>query len=221
MTRSPGLHLVILPPSRAGEAVEALCDAFRDYPVMRFVLGGAGGLDPDWVRPQAHDEHLRLLVTFFVMARVLRGEPVLGAELIRDTGVPRVLAGVATLTLPDSGPTPGALAEHRDRAWDALGDEARSRYEALGALWSSFHTGEAHHHLNMIGVRRAYAGHGVGRALLDEVHGMAAAHPRSAGVSLTTEDPRNVEIYRHVGYEVTAEGEIPGGLRSWGMFRRA
>ena len=29
---------------RFDEVVETLCDAFRDYPVMRFVLGDAGTL---------------------------------------------------------------------------------------------------------------------------------------------------------------------------------
>lgn len=199
--------------------MELLCDAFRDYPVMRYVLGGAAGLAPGWEAPPDHGERLRLLVTFFVMARVTRGEPVLGAGRTGEPGRPRGLAGVATLTLPGSGPAPPGLDGYKARTWGTLGEEARARYEALGVMWSAFRTHAPHHHLNMIGVRRSSAGRGVGRALLDEVHRVVEADPDSAGVSLTTEDPRNVEIYRHLGYAVTAEGEIPGALRSWGMFR--
>lgn len=215
-----GLRIEELPPARTGEVVEVLSDAFRDYPVMRFVIGGAGAAGPDWIPPEGYAHRLHLLVTFFVMARVLRGEPVLGASAAGAVRDGRRLAGVATLTLPGSGPAPVALTEYRDETWGTLGDDARARYEALGTMWSTFQPVEPHHHLNMIGVRREYAGRGVGRVLLDEVHRRAHAHPRSAGVSLTTEDPRNVEIYRHLGYEVTAVGEVPGALRTWGMFRK-
>jgi len=197
--------------------VEVLCDAFRDYPVMRFVMGGPEALAPGWTPPADWDLRLAAMVTFFVMGRVLRGEPVLGLEMPR--GWQTSLAGVATMTLPGSGPAPEGLDAYRARAWTLLGEQARERYEALGLMWSTFHTPEPHHHLNMVGVRREFAGKGVGRILLDGVHRFAAADPSSAGVSLTTEDPRNVELYRHLGYEVTAEGEMAGALRTWGMFR--
>lgn len=216
-------RLITLPPERVAEAIEVLADAFRDYPVMRFVVGGPSAMAAPV--PQAasregrqHDEAIRLLVTFFVMARVLRGEPVLGVE-VREDGGSATLAAVATLTLPSSGDAPEALAEYRDRTWGTLGDEAHARYEQLGLMWSQFHTQEPHHHLNMIGVRRTFAGRGLGRLLLDEVHRLSREDPDSAGVSLTTEDPANVAIYRHVGYEVTAVGEVSGVLRTWGMFR--
>ena len=216
-------RLITLPPERVAEAIEVLADAFRDYPVMRFVAGGASAMAAPVPGSasragQQHDEAIRILVTFFVMARVLRGEPVLGVEITEDGGSV-TLAAVATLTLPGSGDAPDELARYRDRTWGTLGDEARARYEQLGLMWSEFHTREPHHHLNMIGVRRAFAGRGLGRILLDEVHRLSQEDPDSAGVSLTTEDPANVEIYRHVGYEVTAEGELPGVLRTWGMFR--
>jgi hypothetical protein len=39
-------------------------------------------------------------------------------------------------------------------------------------------------------------------------------------VSLTTENPRNVELYRHFGYEVVGQGPVGPGLQTWGMFLR-
>lgn len=53
---------------------------------------------------------------------------------------------------------------------------------------------EAHHHLNMIGVRPDAQGQGHGRRLLESVHALAAADPASAGVSLTTEVEANVAL---------------------------
>ena len=211
---------ITLPPERAPEAIDVLCDAFSDYPVMRFVIGGpeAHGL-PGPPRGSADAEayvrSLRALITFFVMARVLRKEPILGLAGSGSSG----LAGVATLTLPGSGPAPDALDEYRSRAWAQVGPDARDRYETLSVIWNEFAIEEPHHHLNMIGVRRMHAGQGLGRVLLDEVHRISREDPASAGVSLTTEDPRNVELYRHVGYEVVGEGHVPGGIRTWAMFR--
>lgn len=55
-------------PDQAEDAVTVLCDAFYDYPVMRYVL-----------RPSSeYDHRLRSLIGFFVAARVLREELVLG-----------------------------------------------------------------------------------------------------------------------------------------------
>lgn len=58
-------------PSRAEEAVAALADAFRDYPVMRHIIGEAGD---DYAR------RLHLLIGLFVAGRVLRGNPILAIE---------------------------------------------------------------------------------------------------------------------------------------------
>jgi hypothetical protein len=42
----------------------------------------------------------------------------------------------------------------------------------------------------------------------------------SAGVSLTTEDPKNVALYQHFGYEVVAHDLVAGKLETWLFFRR-
>jgi hypothetical protein len=57
-----------LSPPQIAETVTVLCDAFRDYPVMRYVLGSIDG----------YDRRLRTLIDFFMSARVFRDEPVLG-----------------------------------------------------------------------------------------------------------------------------------------------
>lgn len=191
--------------SRAAEAGEVLWDAFHDYPTTRYIIGGTG---------EAYDRGLRTLSGFFVMARFSRDEPVLA---IADGDA---LVAVATVTLPGERPASPALAPLRDRVWQELGVEARERYEAFGRACETFVVEDPHCHLNMIGVRRPHAGRGLARRLLDAVHAMSRDDPGSRGVTLTTEDPKNVALYRHFGYEVIGRARVADALETWGFFRR-
>lgn len=185
-------------------AVDVLCDAFHDYPVMRFVLGLAHA---------DYDRHLHTLIEYFVAARTWRREPVLGV-LEQDAVV-----AAALVTLPRDQPTPPALAAHRERVWADLGAAARARYEAFGAACRPFALDRPHHHLNMIGVRRAHAGRGLGRLLLTAVHELAARDPASCGVTLTTEDRRNLALYERAGYTRVGHVRVSDELESWGFYR--
>ena len=69
----------------ASEVVDVLCEAFFDYPVMRYVLGAEAG---------GYAERLATLMGFFVGARVLRGEVMLGV------GGPGGLDGAAVMSRP-------------------------------------------------------------------------------------------------------------------------
>lgn len=66
-----GLPVSRLSEAQVNHAVAVLCDAFHDYPVMRYVIGPAG-VD--------YDRHLHTLINFFVMARVWRREPILAVS---------------------------------------------------------------------------------------------------------------------------------------------
>lgn len=194
-----------LPPHRAHEAVAVLCDAFREYPVMRHVIGPAG---------DDYDSRLGTLIDFFTTARVLRKEPILAVE---DAG--RV-AAVAILTSPGDREAPAELAELRESVWRELGALARRRYEALGRIWQQFAIPEPHYHLNMIGVLKSHAGRGLARQLLDAVHDLSRREPGSNGVSLTTEDPGNVALYEYFRYEIVGHARVSDGFETWAFFRR-
>ena len=71
----------------------------------------------------------------------------------------------------------------------------------------------------MLGVRPEFSGRGLARALLEEVQAVSRADPRSTGVFLETEDPRNVSFYEHCGYRLTGHARIGRELESWGFFR--
>jgi ribosomal protein S18 acetylase RimI-like enzyme len=189
----------------ADEAVAVLCDAFHEYPVMRFVLGDSS---------QSYDRRLATLISLFVAARVLREEPLLGVR--NQTGT---LTAVAVVTLPGERPSPEALSRKREAVWQELGSAARERYDRFSSSGAEYALTTPHHHLNMIGVRRADAGRGFGRALLDAVHHLSAQDPGSSGVTLTTEDVRNLSLYEKFGYRRLGHSRVSQGLESWSLYR--
>jgi ribosomal protein S18 acetylase RimI-like enzyme len=188
---------------RLDEVVDVFADAFQDYPVMRFTVGPDGDVAA----------RVRRLVRLFVTRRTARGGPMYGL-----TGAGGLLTGATLLTLPIEPPPPPIVEEISAGAWRDLGEGARLRYDAYAAASAFFGALAPHHHLNMIGVRRAYAGTGLGRRLLESVRRLSEEDPRSAGVSLTTENPRNVELYRRFGYEVVGHAPVGPGLETWGLF---
>ena len=191
------------------EIVSVLSDAFQDYPVMRYVLGpdipGVGA--PYKVR-------LHRLVQLFVSARAYRSEPMMG---VRDGSGALVAAAVTSLP-KSSTPLPAFIAL-RESVWAELGAEARSRYDAYVAAANFFAAMPLHHHLNMIGVRRAQQRSGLARELLEAVHRQASEDPESTGVSLTTERPENVPLYERFGYKVVGHARVGPDLETWGLFR--
>ena len=71
----------------------------------------------------------------------------------------------------------------------------------------------------MIGVCRAHQRRGLARTLLHEVHQLAQLSPAGTGVSLTTEDPRNVAFYQRQGYEIIGHTQVTSELQAWSFFR--
>lgn len=187
-----------------GDVVSVLCESFFDYPVMRFVLGAEG----------EYSARLETLVTFFVMARVIRDEVMLGVRK------PSELKAAALVSYPGRGPSPPELGALRDKTWAKLGDGPRSRYEAFGVATARFEVEAEHIHLGMIGVRRSAQGQGLGRLVLDAVHELSNSDPSSSGVTLTTESESNVPLYERFGYELIGAERVGSALTTWGMYRR-
>jgi len=201
---SPEAIVSLVPPAEAADIIAIFCDAFRDYPVMRYVLGA----------PAPNDAaRLERLIQFFVMARALRGEAMFG---VRRGGV---LVAAATTSNPAVMDSPRELTQLREACWADLGAEARARYERCGTVWQRLTVRVPHVHLNMIGVRRDARGAGFGRELLRRVQSLSRETPGSQGVTLTTEDPANVPLYQHAGYQVVGHARIAPQLETWSFFR--
>lgn len=192
----------LLSASELPDVIDVMADAFRDYPLMHFVLGDRGDVAG----------RTRRLVELFVTRRQRRGGPMLG--VFDDTGR---LAGAAALTLPQEPEPPAELAAWVDQVWAELGTAEFDRYTIYAGTWPVLEP-TPHHHLNMLGMRRAYAGRGMARPLLTAVSAMAAADPVSSGVSLTTEVARNVTFYEHFGYRQVGHKQVAPHLESWGFF---
>ena len=188
----------------ATEVTDILCESFFDYPVMRFILGGDAA---------DYRKHLKTLIHFFVMARVLRGEDVIGA------GSKGGLAAAALVSRADGRVSPPELCVLREQLWAELGAEARARYEAFGTACAPFQVEAPHVHLNMIGVRRKAQGEGLGRALIEHVHRLSREDPESVGVTLSTEDEANLPLYEHFGYEIVGQAEVAARFTTWSFFR--
>ncbi len=67
-------------------------------------------------------------------------------------------------------------------------------------------------------MRRSHAGRGLG-GLLKETQAVSLADPESLGVSLSTEDSKDVPLYEHCGYQVVGYGRVLNGPETWLFFR--
>jgi ribosomal protein S18 acetylase RimI-like enzyme len=196
--------IIRLPPERAGEVVTVLCDAFYDYPVMRYVLETTDD----------YDRRLTSLVNFFVAARAQRDGILLAR--VADDGQ---LGGAATVTPRIQGPVTEELRSLRDATWRFLGKSAEARYDTLGGFWGEVSVDAPQLHLNMIGVRADCHGLGYGGDLLRAVHALGKEDPLAEGISLTTESERNVTLYERFGYEVVGSRSITADFQTWGFFQ--
>lgn len=186
------------------EITDVLCEAFYNYPVMKYVLG----------ETEDYDIRLRKTITFFISARALRNEPMLGIYNSESQPV-----AAAVVTLPGDVKSPEELLMRREVLWTELGSEEKARYENYGNVASGMLPKEPHHHLNMMGVRNTYQGKGLARQLINAVEELVSAHPKSTGVSLNTEVEANVNFYLHLGFELLGKAEVDKDIVTWGFFK--
>lgn len=192
-----------LSSEQRSDAIDVLAASFHHYPVWTYTLSDAG---------PAYDTRVRSLVGFFCDFRFAHGWPVLGA---RDGDE---VVGIALLSAPGGEPPSAGLEAQYAQLQEELGSAAVARIEAYEAEAEVLKLSQPHYLLGMLGVRPSRQGQGIGRLLLEHVHGISAADPGSTGVCLTTEDPANVPFYEKAGYAVTGEADV-GDIHTWAMFR--
>jgi GNAT superfamily N-acetyltransferase len=198
------MKVELLSENNSNEVISVLSEAFSDYPVKHYILGNKDN----------YKERLHKLVRFFVEARVLRNEPMLGVY-----NPDNLLVAAAIVTLPENIPAPEKLIERRKILWLELGSEEQKRYEIYGNAAGALLPPQPHHHLNMIGVRPGYKGKGLARILINEVEKLVRIHPNSDGLSLNTETESNVKLYLHLGFSLIGHSKIDKNLETWAFFK--
>ena len=188
---------------RFEEVVAILRDAFRDYPVMRFILKDAD---------ERYEKLLLQLVGYFTDSRFSRDWPVLGVE--REGA----LVAAANISPPQPVPAPPSLEQRYAALCSSMGEPAVDRFTRFAAASARLEPDEPHYCLGMVGALPEHHGHGYGRLLLDAVHAMSAADSDSRGVALSTETRKNLGLYRHFGYQVVGEARIDD-LTTWTLYR--
>ncbi|WIM99145.1 GNAT family N-acetyltransferase [Actinoplanes oblitus] len=103
----------------------------------------------------------------------------------------------------------------------ALAGEHLERFGALGELFEKNHPTEPHWHLQFLAVRPDEQGHGLGGALMSNVHDLLDAQGLPAYLEATNEN--NVRLYRRHGYTAMDPFEIhlPDGTPFYRMWRPA
>jgi len=181
------------------EALDVLCAAFREYPAMRFVIGHNV---PDY------DTQLRKLIGFYCDKRFVNGWPVLGT---RHDGN---LVAVALISEPARGPLADLTALEADLR-SALDEAVLDRMARFEQASDANEPPGPHHMVGMLAVRPGHQGMGYGKALLRRATELSVEFG-SAGVTLSTEDPPNVPLYEHLGFEVVAQADVDA-VHSWFM----
>jgi GNAT superfamily N-acetyltransferase len=150
---------------------------------------------------------------FSCVVRFELGWPLIGALVGGE------LAGVVGLTDIDEKPWPASLADYYQTMTARIGSEAAEWLERYAALADTHKPNAPHYGVGVIGVDPTYQGRGVARALLEWLHGVSDADPRSTGVYLDTETAENVRFYEHLGYQVIGHERLGDLLDIWCMFR--
>ncbi len=195
---------VRLPPERLGEAAAVLGRALVDDPLFVSLLPDA----------QQRTSGVPLIIEMFLRLGLAHGEVWVSPPPIR---------GVACWLSPVH---PAITAGGRNAAgWQevraALGHEAVDRFQTFlgdrdGAVDSL--APEPHWHLTWLGVEPGHQGQGIGSTLVRRM--TARADAEGVACWLFTFAQRNVPVYKHLGFHVTLDSDLPSsGLRLWVMAR--
>lgn len=179
-------------------AVATLGRAFEHYPWTRHTMSA-----------DRHVERLEEFNRLFIERIGLTW----GRVWIADDG-----DAVAVWTTPETANAGDVFAELGPRFAKLAGDRLPQQQSAEAAMEPHRPT-EPVWFLATVGVHPDRQGRGLGRAVLSP--GIEAAAAEGVPAFLETSDENNVRLYERLGFQVSAEFELPdGGPRTWAMTRR-
>lgn len=184
-----GCRVVTDPP--VGTSADLLAAAFVDEPGVRWTCG------PDQARQR----------TWFVATeRLLARQPGARRYLLERDG--RAVAAAWT-TRPAGRPPRTAQLGWLAKVLTGCGPAVVARTAAYRRREAPLVSPRATI-LEFVGVVEKARGSGVGGVLLRSVLADARCGPKAPPVHLSTANPRNVELYRHLGFEVDGTFSLPG-----------
>lgn len=181
------------------ELVNMFCDAFRTYPVMRYIIG------KDDVE---YEIKLQNLIGFYCDIRFANNWPVLG---IMEAG--SLIAGML-VTKPSETIT--HLDELLQIVKTQLGDYAFERMKRFEEASDRNEPDGDHYFVGMLGVNQENQKKGAGKILLEYAKNLVI-EAGSPGVCLSTEDPMNVPYYKYMGFVVYSESDVDE-LHTWCLY---
>lgn len=186
-------------------AAELLGAAFLDYPFTRHTLSAV--------------DHERRLVENQTLFLDEIGIPYGRVWVIDAADHTDQLDAVAVWTTPDAADISDVFVRLVPRLAEIAGDRADIAADTEAAL-APFRPTEPAWFLATVGVRPGRQGRGLGAAVI--APGLDEADRAGQAAFLETSLPANVRLYQRLGFEITAELELPhDGPRTWAMTRRA
>jgi ribosomal protein S18 acetylase RimI-like enzyme len=196
-------QVIEVSPERLDEAAEVLTLSFLDYPLTQYMFEGHG---------TRYAEQLHASYRLDCMWIIELGWPFLGALNGEKLVAVALVAGL------DPVPPDHPLNETEQALNKSFGTQTASRLKGYWEMKLQHKPLHPHLYLEAIGVLPEHRGEGHAGRLLRAVHRISEASSVSIGVALDTQVPANLALYRHFGYEVSAEDWM-GPVRTWFMFR--
>lgn len=196
------------------EAAELLTTVFLDYPLDHYILDGLG------------PERRAMLASSFKMDCLWKlgmGWPLLG---VVENGT---LAAVALVI--GCQPSQGGMAEYQgspltlarlqemeDSLDRSFGPQTCARILEYYALRDANKPRQPHLYIESLATLPLHRGKGYGGLLIDFISRLSENDSTSTGVALDTQDPVNLALYQHFGFQVTGQGCM-GPVHNWFLFR--
>ena len=169
-------------------AIDIFTEAFIDDPLFLFAF-------PDF---EKRKRLTRIMYEFVVLDLVPEMKLKLIGLIENDK-----LVSVGTYTTPDS--TTG-WTDKLDKAvkdmWIKANDNSIRMIGEYSMKSRNFEIKEPHFYFNELAVLPEEQGKGYGKEMFKYVEAKCLKHPAAKGIALDTPNPKNVKIYRHLGYKV-------------------
>lgn len=204
---TPGEPKAVSDPRAFGLAPE------REWPVIAQTLAAAFTTDPvfRWMIPDNITRQARM-VRLFDLLLALHGRT--GRILAPPGGEAASIwqpPGTAILST-------ATILAHLPRLLDVFGRHILRSLAVSGAIERHMPADEPFWYLHFVGVEPSLQGRGLGKAMVRQGLGFAAAD--GLPTYLETARPENVALYLGLGFTVLGEWDVPNGPHFWSMLHR-